>query len=158
MDGNRLINTSRQIASKGGYYAWVLDELLDWLHQIAVCQSLGDIDNSLHSITEDVKFFANQIAAENMQLFYQIAIKGKEDIHLAPSLLIGFEMIILRMLAFKPAEAISVSEADFASHFQPDKTEQTVPQNILPVKEEASETIQEERPGACFLKTRGLIR
>lgn len=114
-DAKQLVSLSRQIAAEGGYYTWILDELLDWFHQITVCQALSDCNNPLLKPSGEVALFANQISAEDLQLFYQIAIKGKEDIHLAPSLLIGFEMVLLRMLAFKPAASAVIPNLAYES-------------------------------------------
>ncbi|MCX7116348.1 MAG: DNA polymerase III, subunit gamma and tau, partial [Legionellales bacterium] len=45
---------------------------------------------------------------EDIQLFYQIALKGVQDLHLAPTPAIGFEMTLLRMVAFRPAPVTSI--------------------------------------------------
>ena len=47
----------------------------------------------------------DQVSAEDLQLFYQIGLIGRRDLPLAPSDRGGFEMVLLRMLAFRPAEA-----------------------------------------------------
>ena len=52
---------------------------------------------------------AKSITAEDAQLFYQVALNGKRDIGLAPDPRSGFEMILLRMLAFRPAAVIDDS-------------------------------------------------
>jgi DNA polymerase III subunit gamma/tau len=102
LDAQQLIHISRQIASEGGHFHYVLDELLDYLHQITVNQSLPG-DNPLISSNPEIKAMTKQFSPEDIQLFYQIGIKGIEDIHLAPTLAIGFEMTLLRMLTFRPA-------------------------------------------------------
>ena len=48
---------------------------------------------------------SNQISGEDLQLFYQIGLIGRRDLPLAPSDRGGFEMVLLRMLAFRPAQA-----------------------------------------------------
>jgi DNA polymerase-3 subunit gamma/tau len=107
MDASQLITISRQIAREGGYYTYVLDEILDYLHQITLCQSLKDKNHPLLKTSDAIYQFAEYISPEDVQLFYQIAMKGREEIHLAPSLLIGFEMTLLRMFTFRPAPAVS---------------------------------------------------
>ena len=101
-----LLTISQQIAIEGGHFHYVLDELLNYLHQMAVYQSIGD-HNSLISPSSEVKMLAQKFSAEDIQLFYQIAIKGREEIHLAPALVIGFNMTLLRMLTFRPAPHIT---------------------------------------------------
>nr|HAT8715112.1 DNA polymerase III subunit gamma/tau [Legionella jordanis] len=102
LDPKGLIDICRQIAMEGGHFRYVLDELLDDLHQITICQSLA-ADNPLINNEPHIKALAKQFSPQDVQLFYQIAIKGSEDMHLAPSLAVGFEMTVLRMLAFRPA-------------------------------------------------------
>lgn len=106
-DAPQLIRLSRQIASEGGQFGYVLDELLEYLHQITICQNLPDSTFFMETCNEIV-VLAKQLDSRDVQLFYQIGIKGIEEIHLAPTLAIGFEMTILRMYAFKPAAPVSI--------------------------------------------------
>ncbi|MEH6504336.1 MAG: DNA polymerase III subunit gamma/tau [Cycloclasticus sp.] len=80
-------------------YAEVLQSLLSFLHQIAVCQIVGN-DNE----DKALKVLAEQLSKEDVQLYYQIALVGQKDLPLAPTPKVGFEMVLLRMLAFAPAE------------------------------------------------------
>lgn len=106
-DAPRLIKLSRQIASEGGQFTYVLDELMEHLHQVSICQNLPDTAFFI-DCSPDIQALAKQLASGDVQLFYQIGIKGIQEIHLAPSLAIGFEMTLLRMYAFKPAKATSI--------------------------------------------------
>ena len=101
-NGPAMLTLSQQIAIEGGHFQYVIDELLNYLHQIAVYQSIGDI-NPLINPTDEIKNLATQFSNEDIQLFYQIGLKGREEIHLAPTLAIGFNMTLLRMLTFRPA-------------------------------------------------------
>jgi len=83
-----------------------LDELLSLIHRVATAQAVPDaIDNSWGD-AEQVARLAGAITAEDAQLFYQVALNGKRDIVLAPDPRRGFEMILLRMMAFRPAAVI----------------------------------------------------
>jgi len=83
-----------------------LDELLSLIHRVATAQVVPDaIDNSWGD-ADRVAQIAQSITAEDAQLFYQMALNGKRDIALAPDPRRGFEMILLRMLAFRPAAVI----------------------------------------------------
>jgi DNA polymerase-3 subunit gamma/tau len=104
-DGSQLISISEQIASEGGHFHHVLEELQDYLHQIAVYQCI-DGTTPLIAPTAEIKALASNLSAEDVQLFYQIGLRTREDIQLAPSLSIGFKMFLLRMLTFKPAAHI----------------------------------------------------
>lgn len=97
-----LIQLSRTIAREGGHFSYVLNEMLDYLHQMTLCQALAG-EHPLLQCPETIKTLAQEVSAEDTQLFYQIALKGLEDMPLAPTQTIGFEMTLLRMLAFKPA-------------------------------------------------------
>jgi DNA polymerase-3 subunit gamma/tau len=83
-----------------------LDELLSLIHRVATAQVVPDaIDNSWGD-AERVALLARTITAEDAQLFYQMALNGKRDLGLSPDSRRGFEMILLRMLAFRPAAVI----------------------------------------------------
>jgi DNA polymerase-3 subunit gamma/tau len=87
-------------------YEGTLDELLSLLHRVATAQVVPDaIDNSWGD-AERVAGLAAGITAEDAQLFYQVALNGKRDIGLSPDPRRGFEMILLRMMAFRPAAVI----------------------------------------------------
>ena len=96
-----LIDISQKIAAEGGHFRYVTDEMLRHLHQISISQNIPN--NPLLSPTAEVLALSTQFSQEEVQLYYQIAIKGAEDIHLAPTQAIGFEMMLLRMYTFKPA-------------------------------------------------------
>lgn len=97
-----LLQLNQQIAAEGEHFYYVIDELLTYLHHITLFQSIGDT-NPLISPIEAVKTLAQEFSPEDVQLFYQIALKGREELHLAPTLSIGFNMTMLRMLTFRPA-------------------------------------------------------
>ncbi|TDG13742.1 DNA polymerase III subunit gamma/tau [Seongchinamella unica] len=85
------------------------DELISLVHRVAVAQVVPEaIDNSWGD-AERVASLARSITAEDAQLFYQIALNGKRDMGLAPDPRSGFEMLLLRMLAFRPAAVIDES-------------------------------------------------
>jgi DNA polymerase-3 subunit gamma/tau len=107
LNPQQLIQISRQIAMEGGHFRYVLDQLLNDLHQISICQNLP-IDSPFIDSRADIKSLAKAFSLQDAQLFYQIALKGTEEMHLAPTLAIGFEMILLRMLTFKPAPAAPI--------------------------------------------------
>ena len=85
-------------------YESVLEDIAVVLQQVAVAQLAGteclgeDVDVAL------IAEFATKFDAELVQLFYQIAITGRRDLDLAPDPRTGFEMTLLRMLAFQPAD------------------------------------------------------
>ena len=98
----QVLLISQKIAQEGGHFNYVLDEILSYLHQISINQSLPNA-SALISPSADVSALSIQLTPEDTQLFYQIALKGMQDMPLAPTMTIGFEMTLLRMLAFRPA-------------------------------------------------------
>jgi len=99
-------------------YAAVLTDLAATLQQLAVVQLAG-ID-SLDPDTEFGEFeeFASSFSPELIQLFYEIAVAGRRDLYLAPDPRLGFEMCLLRMLAFAPGDAAVVPAAPTAGGVQ----------------------------------------
>jgi DNA polymerase III subunit gamma/tau len=83
-------------------YARMLDDLARALQRIAVFQVIGATDVADEIEEAEIAELAGLIAAEDVQLFYQTAILGRRDIHLAPDPRSGAEMTLLRMLAFQP--------------------------------------------------------
>jgi len=85
-------------------YDAVLAELLADLHDVAVYQVTG---GKVEQIRPELAALAGQIDKEDVQLYYQIALAGRRDLSGAPEPRIGFEMTMIRMLAFKPADAVT---------------------------------------------------
>ena len=88
-------------------YSRLLEDLSRVLQQIAVYQSVGAIDQEDEVDAAELADYASRMSAEDVQLFYQIALLGKRDIHLAPDPRSGTEMTLLRMLTFQPNGAVS---------------------------------------------------
>jgi DNA polymerase-3 subunit gamma/tau len=53
---------------------------------------------------EVVAHLAKAMSPEDVQLYYQIGLLGQKDLELAPDLRSGFEMVMLRMLTFRPVK------------------------------------------------------
>ena len=101
-DGQALL---AQIARMGEYapdYAGLLADILSLLHRVAVAQTIVEgVDNS-QGDREAVLAIARDLSREDVQLYYQIGLIGQRDLALAPDPRTGFEMVMLRMLAFVP--------------------------------------------------------
>ncbi len=131
-DASKLISLSHQIVTEGGHFHYVLDEILHYLHQMCIYQSVGE-NNPLLKPSVDLSHLASQFSGEDIQLFYQIGIKGREEISLAPTLSIGFNMTLLRMLMFRPASKISAPP--LAYNYQQE------PNDAPLIKEEVTEAV-----------------
>ncbi len=110
-DGNAAAVLARieQLAEFTPDFAGVLGELLTTLQRIAVAQAVPDAFDDSYGDREQILQHAQRIGPEDLQLFYQIALIGRRDLPLAPDPRGGFEMIMLRMLAFRPASAGTVT-------------------------------------------------
>ncbi|MCD6040046.1 MAG: dnaX [Gammaproteobacteria bacterium] len=98
-DGKQLLSDIAKLAEFAIDFNQILEDLLSLLHQISIAQV---VDNTVNSNTP-ISQFAKDFTAEDIQLYYQIALIGRRDLPLAPNPQFGFEMVMLRMLAFKPA-------------------------------------------------------
>ena len=105
---DQLINLSHQIAKDGGYFDYVLEELIIKLHQLSLMQQLSVSHNSLINVSTLEKF-KDHFSPEDLQLFYQIALNGREELARAPTKMIGFDMTLLRMYTFQPVKEYSQS-------------------------------------------------
>ena len=102
-DGAGLLAAIAEIDEQFPDYGQLLDDLARTLQRIAVYQVVGAIDSDDDLDEASLAALAEQIDAEDVQLFYQIAINGKRDLYLSPDPRSGAEMTLLRMLAFQPA-------------------------------------------------------
>ncbi|HEX4045245.1 MAG TPA: DNA polymerase III subunit gamma/tau [Gammaproteobacteria bacterium] len=97
-DGKQLFLCVQQLAERVPNFQQVLEELIDCFHRMALAQCLPDRLAADDSLAPLVKRFS----AQDLQLYYQIALLGRRDLLLSPHPQQGFEMTMLRMLAFTP--------------------------------------------------------
>ena len=102
-NGAELITQSRQLTEQGLDVNTVLAELISMLQRIALSQTVPDILDDSYGDKDSIEQLAQFIAPEDVQLYYQIALNGRKDLPFSPQPQGGFEMILLRMLAFRPA-------------------------------------------------------
>ncbi|HVI53538.1 MAG TPA: DNA polymerase III subunit gamma/tau [Luteibacter sp.] len=102
-DGAALMGEADRIASYSPDFAGVLDDLATVLHRIQLIQLVpGYREEEGDAGLADL---AGRLAPEDVQLYYQLATTSRRELPLAPDARIGFEMALLRMFAFRPAEA-----------------------------------------------------
>ncbi|WP_299595988.1 DNA polymerase III subunit gamma/tau [uncultured Microbulbifer sp.] len=100
-----------ELSQQAPDYSAALAELAAILHRVAIAQVLPEaIDNALGD-AELLQRHAASMAGENVQLFYQMALLARRDLPLAPDPRGGFEMALLRMLAFKPQGVANIPTA-----------------------------------------------
>lgn len=104
-DAAALLDCVSIIAERSFDYFLFLESLLSTLHRIAVAQLVpGGVDNS-QGDRDQILEFARNFTSEDIQLYYQIALNGKQDISASHDPRIAFEMLLLRMLVFSPQAA-----------------------------------------------------
>ncbi|MEB2854004.1 DNA polymerase III subunit gamma/tau [Pseudomonas atacamensis] len=103
-DAKALLEAVRHLAEQGPDWNGVLSEILNVLHRVAIAQALPEgVDNG-HGDRDRVLALARALPAEDVQFYYQMGLIGRRDLPLAPDPRGGFEMVLLRMLAFRPAD------------------------------------------------------
>jgi DNA polymerase-3 subunit gamma/tau len=102
-DARGLIEAVRHLAEQGPDWAGVLAEILNVLHRVAIAQALPEAVDNGQGDRDRVLALAQALPAEDVQFYYQMGLIGRRDLSLAPEPRSGFEMVLLRMLAFRPA-------------------------------------------------------
>ncbi|WEK32590.1 MAG: DNA polymerase III subunit gamma/tau [Candidatus Pseudomonas phytovorans] len=103
-DARALLEAVRSLAEQGPDWAGVLAEMLNVLHRVAIAQALPEAVDNGQGDRERVLALATALPAEDVQFYYQMGLIGRRDLPLAPDPRGGFEMVLLRMLAFRPAD------------------------------------------------------
>ena len=98
----------------------VLDQLISTLHELALLQYLPDLALKYSAeINQKIMRLSAQVTAQDLQLYYQIACKGRADLQLAVTQEQGFEMTVLRLLAFRPMQPSEISASAPVQTAQP---------------------------------------
>lgn len=102
-DASAILNQIDDLSQLSPDFNDLLQQLLQFLHRIALVQHVPttlthDLD------AETVAHLAQTMSPEDVQLYYQIGLLGQKDLELAPDSRSGFEMVMLRMLTFRPVQ------------------------------------------------------
>lgn len=101
-DGSALLSQAKAMEQRSIAFDTALNDLANLLHQLAVVQAVPESVAVDLPERDQLLQLASKISAEEIQLYYQIALLGRRDIGLAPDEFAGFTMCLLRMLAFTP--------------------------------------------------------
>jgi DNA polymerase III subunit gamma/tau len=105
-DGPGLLAQVAELDRDAPDYDRALADLSALLQRIAIVQIVPDAAREDEQFdAEALTRLSRSMAAEDVQLYYQIALTGRRDLALAPDPRLGFEMTLLRMLAFRPDAA-----------------------------------------------------
>ena len=100
-DARQALAIADEMNEKSVSFAQAMRDLASLLHRIALIQQIESAaDDEVDA--EDLRRLASTLAADEVQLFYQIALHGRNEMQLAPDEYAGFTMALMRMLAFAP--------------------------------------------------------
>ena len=100
-DAAAILDKINEIANLTPNFSDVLQQMLRVLHRVALAQQVpGAVDHDFDS--DMIAALSSRLSPEDVQLFYQIGLIGQRDLDLAPDPRSGFEMVMLRMLTFRP--------------------------------------------------------
>ena len=109
--GTDVLAAISRMAEQAPDYDQALSDVLSIWHQVAILQTVPEaLDKGVGNYSELLNLAA-VASKEDVQLFYQICLLGRKDLHLAPDLKSGFEMVMLRALAFRPDANPPIREA-----------------------------------------------
>ncbi len=106
-DLKAMLAVAAEMESRSLSFDGALQDLARLLHQVALAQTAPEALGPDLPERERILALAQQLDAEELQLYYQIALHGRRDLPLAPDEYAGFSMSLLRMLAFRPIEAVA---------------------------------------------------
>lgn len=127
------------LAENGVEWDGLLSQLATQLHRLAMFQALPSTLDKAQPDAERIELLSNALSPQDIQLYYQIVLKGRQDLPLSPTARVGIEMVALRMLAFRPAEQAmataistqSTSTAPVAAPREPQRQQQAPQQQAM---------------------------
>ena len=138
-DATVVLETVADLAQQAPDYADVLAELITTLHHLALIKQVPAAWVELMGDKSRLTALADSFSPEDLQLYYQIGLTGRRDLPLAPEPRTGLEMVLLRMLAFRPAGAEVMSPTPVAG---------TPTQKPAPVSKPSATPTESARPAA----------
>lgn len=130
-DAQTILNKIDGIANIHADFSAILQQILQVLHRIALVQQLPNaIEHEFDKAM--ITTLSQRFTPEDVQLYYQIALVGQKDLDLAPDSRMGFEMLMLRMLTFKP---VSVESTPVKSKQTPLPSATPKPQSAINVEQ-----------------------
>ncbi|MBC7501337.1 MAG: DNA polymerase III subunit gamma/tau [Herminiimonas sp.] len=160
-EGAGLLAVADEMAARSLSYSAALQDLASLLHQIALAQTVPAALAEDLPEREDIIRLAAAFDAEEIQLFYQIAVHGRNEMGLAPDEYAGFSMTLLRMLAFRPVvgsadDAPPVPTSRPAPAAAPRATATATVQPALPATQ-SSAPVQVPMPSASINRGRAAL-
>jgi len=146
-DAGKLLGITEDAADHAPDFSAVLADLQSYLHRVAIAQALPEGIDNAQGDRERVLAHAGQLPAETLQLYYQVALKCREDLPFAIDARAGLEMALLRMLAFTPAATAVIEPASSGNAGSQDEAasvKKKSPLNQAPVSEPAAAPVDQD--------------
>ncbi|MDD9179069.1 MULTISPECIES: DNA polymerase III subunit gamma/tau [Aliivibrio] len=121
-----LMSCVNDLADMGIEWDGLAKEIANQLHKLAMYQALPATLDKTQPDAERIELLSGQLSPQEVQLFYQIALQSRKDLPLAPTEKTGVEMMLLRMVAFRPVHAQQLDA-------QPIAVPSTEPQVVQPM-------------------------
>ena len=139
-DASELLQKIADTTELSSDFSELLQQILRVLHRVCLTQTIPNFTDNEFDV-ELISQLASQLLPEDVQLFYQIGLIGQRDLPLAPDPKNGFEMVMLRMLTFKPERAKSQTGERQVLQQKKPSTLQIIPEKPkLPVQAQAAIT------------------
>jgi len=101
-DAEQLLARTRQLSERAPDYQRVCADLMQVFYQMALYLTPARIEPQDELMAARIKSAAERLSAEEVQLYYQILLQGRKDLEISPDQTQGFEMLMIRLLAFAP--------------------------------------------------------
>ncbi len=108
-DGQALLQAIDELRAQGLSAAGVLEDMAEVLQRMAVLQVVPSAASHPDPEAEEMARLAHMLPADETQLAYSMALQGRQELGLAPDEYSGLTMVMLRVLAFKPASAAAAA-------------------------------------------------
>ncbi|MDB0051432.1 DNA polymerase III subunit gamma/tau [Gammaproteobacteria bacterium] len=147
-----ILELIRDIAEQTPDYSHTLDSLLSTLHRVAIAQIEPKATDNSYGDMPQILELASLISAEDVQLYYQMGIKGREDLRLSAEVRTAFEMLLIRMLVFSPGYVeptnlvIGVSAYSSTTNESTSATESEKKKNKLTAEVRLPQKLEEPEP------------
>ncbi len=139
-DSSQVLAQVALLAEHAPDFAAALSEMLSVWHRVAIAQVVPEAaDNSLGD-QQMITALATSLSREEVQLYYQICLLGKRDLALAADPRSGFEMVMLRLLAFQPAPEVAMKPVPAPSEQEQTSPSQPVISRAAPVPDNSADT------------------
>ena len=137
-DSKSLLDNLNEINQLSVDYFRLIDLILENLQLLAFAKVSEEILDEIDLNKDEALALMDLISEDELQLLYQIGLIAKRDMELAPSLSSGFDMALLRMVAFIPNEIQQTKKK--VKQLKPDNHKETPSEDL---KKEENNKIQE---------------